>query len=407
MGGHENTEALIDLLMLTGQMLLENGAETYRVETSILIMYRALGGGGEINVVALATQLSMDISNGGHFTVIRRIRRRGVNLKKFARVNDISRSVSHGDIGAAEALRLLRELDSIKKRYKLLQAMAAASLVTVMFVFMIGGGVFEAAVAFVGCLIVQTCWIFIKRMASLIFVAHIISGFLITLIAAAGAYLLGLSLERIVFGAMLPLFPGVAMVIAILDTVNGDLNSGVARGVEAVLTAAGLALGASLALICVPGAWGISSGLQMVAMMDLPYAGFAMLVSFGSGLMLSAHIKTSAGGAVIGGVVYAIFLLCGGSAVGVFVASLTLAALSEIAARILKEPSTLFLITGIYPLVPGAGIYSTAALIMQRNAEASVTGVNTVAELLFMVAGIAIVSTLFKLKFTNTHLKQP
>jgi len=79
------------------------------------------------------------------------------------------------------------------------------------------------------------------------------------------------------------------------------------------------------------------------------------------------------------------------------------AALSETAARIFKAPSTLFLIMGVYPLVPGAGIYKTAALILQNNVqEALVTGNATAAELLFMAAGIAVVSALFKLKSHNT-----
>jgi len=89
-------------------------------------------------------------------------------------------------------------------------------------------------------------------------------------------------------------------------------------------------------------------------------------------------------------------------AIGFFAATLTLTLLSEIAARILKAPSTVFLIIGIYPLVPGAGIFKTAALILQnRVAEASMTGNATAAELLFMVAGIAIVSVMFKTKLNK------
>jgi len=396
------TETLIELLMLTGQMLFENGAETYRVETSIVNMYHALGGSGEINAVALGTLLTLDICNNGkHYTTVRRIRRRGVNLEKFARVNDVSRKVSEGALSVEQAYSLLCELDSAKMKFsnRAIQTFIAAVLISGMFVFMIGGGILEAVIAIIGCLIVQTCWVFIKRSASLVFVAHILSGFLITLIASAGAFILGHDLELVIFGAMLPLFPGVAMMIAIRDIVNGDLTSGVARGVEATLTAVGLALGTSLGFICVSFIWGLTSDLQMETVMDLPYAIFAMLVSFGAGLMLNAQIKTAVAGAIIGGIAYAVFLLCGGTIVGVFVASLTLMALSETGARVLKVPSTLFLITGVYPLVPGAGIYRTATLILQNNVEgASITGNSTVAELLFMVAGIAIVSALFKVK---------
>lgn len=52
------------------------------------------------------------------------------------------------------------------------------------------------------------------------------------------------NVEVIALGAMLPLFPGIAMVNAIRDTINGDLVSGVARVAEALISALSLALGA-------------------------------------------------------------------------------------------------------------------------------------------------------------------
>ena len=42
-----------------------------------------------------------------------------------------------------------------------------------------------------------------------------------------------------------------------------------------------------------------------------------------------------------------------------FVATMAVALYSEILARIYKAPVTMFLIVGILPLVPGAGIYYT------------------------------------------------
>ena len=394
-----NTEVLTELLMLTGQMLLENGAETFRVETSVVNMFYALGGNGEINVVALGTQMTLDTFDGEHHTAVRRIRRRGVNLEKFARINDVVRKVSEGKLSADDALLLLRELDTAKIGNRAVQIFAAAMLVSGMFVFMIGGGLIEAAIAFICCLTVQTGWLFVKKSASFVFVAHIFSGFLTAVIASLCVLIWGGNLERIIFGALLPLFPGVAMIIAIRDTFNGDLTSGVARGVEAVLAAVGLALGTTLGLMSIAFFGVAASSVPVETISGLPYALFAMLVSFGSGFMLSARLKTAVVGAVVGGIVYAVFLLCDSASAGVFIASLTLALLSETSARIIKAPSTLFLIIGIYPLVPGAGIYKTATLILQNNVtEALSTGNTTAAELLFLIAGIAIVSTLFKMK---------
>ena len=195
----------MELLITTGQTLLENGAETFRVETSILNMYRALGN-GEINVIALATQLTVTIADAGYYTATRRIRRRGVNLEKFARVNDVVRKVTEGQIHEKQARAVLYELESAKSGNKVLQIFATAVFVAGMYVFMVGGGVLEAAIALFSCLIVQTVWTFIKKSAPLIFISNILSGLLIALIAAAGTLIWGCEIERIMFGAMLPMY---------------------------------------------------------------------------------------------------------------------------------------------------------------------------------------------------------
>jgi uncharacterized membrane protein YjjP (DUF1212 family) len=408
---HNKTEVLIELLMITGEKLLENGAETFRVENSILNMFYTLNSGNGINVVALGTQLTLDIYDGKHHTAVKRIRRRSVNLEKLARINDIVRNVTEEKIDINQAFSMLRDLDSIKAGNRIIQILATALFVSGMFVLMIGGSLPEVIIAFVCCLIYQSLLVFVKRSASLMFVAIITSGFLAALVASLGVFIWSGSVERIIFGALLPLFPGVAMMNAIRDTVNGDLASGVVRGVDAVLTAVGLAIGTSLGLMVVAFFGEFASSFPTETKIELPYAVFALLVSFGSGLMLNAKYKEASIGAIIGGIVYAVFILCTvtfndlemvrfpGTTIGVFVASLTLAMLSEIGARILKVPATIFLIMGVYPLVPGAGIYKTATLILQNNVpEALITGNSTVAELLFMVAGIAIVSVFFKMK---------
>ena len=56
----------------------------------------------------------------------------------------------------------------------------------------------------------------------------------------------GLALGAV--GAVLPLLPGLAMTVAIRDTMRGDLVSGVARIAEALLVAACVAVGVGAVL---------------------------------------------------------------------------------------------------------------------------------------------------------------
>ncbi len=50
-----------------------------------------------------------------------------------------------------------------------------------------------------------------------------------------------------------------------------------------------------------------------------------------------------------------------------FLATVAVALLAEIFARMFKAPATVFLITGIIPLVPGGGLYSTLDALIDGN----------------------------------------
>ncbi|MBR6642251.1 MAG: threonine/serine exporter family protein [Lachnospiraceae bacterium] len=52
-----------------------------------------------------------------------------------------------------------------------------------------------------------------------------------------------------------------------------------------------------------------------------------------------------------------------------FFAAFLVAVLSQIFARVSKAPVTLYLVTGILPLVPGVGMYRTVYYLLQSNQE--------------------------------------
>lgn len=86
--------------------------------------------------------------------------------------------------------------------------------------------------------------------------------------------------------------------------------------------------------------------------------------------------------AVCGAVAWGCYLLA--APLGLFLAT-TLAAialtlLSRMLSIAMKMPSTVFIVTGIFPLVPGAGIYHTAYALVSRNMEAfTLRGMQTLA----------------------------
>ena len=73
-------------------------------------------------------------------------------------------------------------------------------------------------------------------------------------------------------------------------------------------------------------------------------------------------------------------------------AVIPLTLLARIFAIVLKTPVTIFLLAGIFPLVPGAGIYYTAYYFIQgNNALALANGISTFKIAVALAIGIALV----------------
>lgn len=78
-----------------------------------------------------------------------------------------------------------------------------------------------------------------------------------------------------------------------------------------------------------------------------------------------------------------------------FYATVGLALLARIFSYLRKSPVTMFLIPGIFPLVPGAGIYSTGySMFMGSTVEALTIGVETFQIAIAIALGIGIVLSL-------------
>ena len=108
---------------------------------------------------------------------------------------------------------------------------------------------------------------------------------------------------------------------------------------------------------------------------------------------------------ITGGLGWLVYLICMSADMGVvassFFATLALAWISRIFAFCRKTPVTVFLISGIFPLVPGAGIYYTGYnVFMSDNAQALAKGMETIKIAVAIALGIGIVLSLPAFFFT-------
>jgi len=85
-----------------------------------------------------------------------------------------------------------------------------------------------------------------------------------------------------------------------------------------------------------------------------------------------------------------------GAFASTFLAATVVAFLSRFFALKFRCPSTVFLICGIFPLIPGAGVFWSAYYIASEQFDAAMsTGMNAVKITLAIVLGIIIASNVF------------
>ncbi|MGL4987483.1 MAG: threonine/serine exporter family protein [Treponemataceae bacterium] len=237
---------IIDISVNAGKIVLENGGETYRAEDTIVYTAKSLGA---INPSAFVTPtvilFSFEDENRNHFSSVKRIVSRGVNLQKVARVNALSFRLTRRNKIANPLMieQLLQKIES-SPAYKKKTLLFYAAGMSFFFVFLFGGKLIEAVVAFVIGSLLRMSLFAIEKIPLGNFIVFFILGGIISVLAQLAVLLNVISSPVIVATAVLmQVVPGLATVNAIRDIIAGDLISGTARLVEACIIAIALSIG--------------------------------------------------------------------------------------------------------------------------------------------------------------------
>lgn len=243
----------LKLAVMLGAALMENGAEIYRVEESIIFVLKAYGA-KRIDVYALPNIIIVTIETNEEisYTKTRRIYHRHVDFERLIRLNDFSRSLSAQPIPPQDGIDTLtcycRGCGYSPPVIWLSYGLAAAS-----FAMMSGGSFGDAAVSIL-------C-VFMARIVSVPLEQRHANDFFTTMIAAYiqlvvafvfSTYFSALHMNNIVVGTLMMLFPGRAFMTAVRDVIAKDLSAGLIEAVEAIVIAVAIAIGSALAYATFP-----------------------------------------------------------------------------------------------------------------------------------------------------------
>ena len=368
-----NTPKILDLTYEAGAILLENGAEISRVEETMHRIADHFGVEDE-SFFVLSNGIMM---TGKGFARTKFIPIKGASLDKVVAVNQLSREVAEGKWTLEEVGEKLKEIRAMKPKRAWEQILASA-VGSAAFCILFGGGFADCLASFVAGFLL---WVFVLFVGTrhLSRIVNTVTGGLLSSLVCFGLYRIGLGshLSNMIIGAIIPLIPGIAFTNGIRDMANEDFIAGTTRLLDAMLSFFCIALGVALAFMLDGNVFGQILELdELVA--DPQTSGFVVqLVAAFLGTMSFAvlfgvprryYIDAGICG-TLGWLLYLILTRYSAfspvETMFTATALVTMVALSQSTAR--KCPITVFLICGIFPLVPGAGIFWTSYNIVSNQ----------------------------------------
>lgn len=248
-----DTERILNIAIEAGRILLENGAEIFRVEET---MERITGHYGmeKRDFYVLTNGI---FATGNSFAAVRQISvSSGARLDKIVAVNQLSREIAEGLYTPSEAEERLEQIRSMRDKRPIMQILASG-VGSAGFSVLFGGSLRDAAVAFAAGIILYIYILYVGNPHLSKIPGNIFGSALVTFICIF-CYRLGIGegLSHMVIGAVIPLIPGVEFANGVRDIAYGDYLSGFIRLLDAILVFVSIAIGVGVVFLIYRHAFG-------------------------------------------------------------------------------------------------------------------------------------------------------
>lgn len=240
------------LAVHAGEMLMKNGAETYRVEDTIERICKACKV-PFVEVFATQTGIFVTIDSGKKdsdvFTYVKRINGgNSTDLKKISEINKFSREFTTTDMTIEDGIDRLKKIRHIKPMSVPMQLLGAA-LISSFFCLLFEGSIADSVcAAFIGAASFALSLLLGKQAFN-----YFMKGFICSALACVLSLIICmpfsvLHYHSMLIGVLMIYVPGGAITLCIRDFLAGHMVSGLAKMAEVFLIAISLATGAGIVL---------------------------------------------------------------------------------------------------------------------------------------------------------------
>jgi len=399
-----NYEELLELAVDFAYELQCCGAETYRVEETILRLMDAYQVHGEAFVIPNCIIASLETQDERHLTRMRRTGSSTTDLDCLERYNGLCRQICRDKPPLDEAMALLRAENKRVCKYAKSLQLLAYFLAAGGFSMFFQGTLLDGLCGGICGVAAGLCISFMNSLRANPFFKTVAAGFVLAFLAQAlGLMGLAHNVDAVIIGALMLLVPGLLFTNSIRDVIYGDTMSGVNRLVQVLIIAIALTVGTGAAVALARELWGELAGAE--SMMNYPVVVQCLVCSIGSlgfCLLFNIHgpglLLCIAGGILSWLIYWACSALGLSDTVSFLIAAAVVSGYSEIMARVRKCPATAYLVVSLFPLIPGANIYYTMDYALRGNIDSFLhTGLHTAALAGALAVGVLLVATAFRM----------
>ena len=249
---------LMELVSELGSRLAVAGAETYRIEESIVRVLAAYGLDSRVYSVPHSLFITIMVPDQLPITQLCRMKNVGTDLDAVEKYSNLSRRICSEVPDPRIALQWMAETGKARQQYTFPKVLYGHVLVACGLCVFYGGAVSDVVCAGLCGLFLGVFNRVLGKYNSNAFFQNMASGFAMALfayiLASAG---MARNIDTSVIGTLMLLVPGLLFTNSLRDIIFGDTNSGVNRLVTALLIAGAVALGTAAAWNTAQHLWGI------------------------------------------------------------------------------------------------------------------------------------------------------
>lgn len=240
---------VMELALQAGHILLENGAEIFRVEETMERICKHYGVQSS-NEFVLSNGIFVTAGNEKEkfYAKVQHIPVSGTHLDRVTAVNQLSREIEEGKYTVSQAMEEIKRIKNMPDKRKIVQILASGTG-SAAFCYLFGGNIRDSLVAFIAGIVLYVYVLQISSPHLSKIVGNIGGGLIVTVLCSVMDLLgIGEHLNYMIIGSIMPLIPGVAFTNAIRDVADGDYISGAVRMLDALLVFMCIAIGVGMGI---------------------------------------------------------------------------------------------------------------------------------------------------------------